>query len=1063
MTPGDAPRGPIAYMAANNMVVRVVTLFLLVGGLFTAFGLVQEVIPNSSLDRVHIVVSYPGASPEEVEEQIIRRIEEQIRGVEGLGRVSAMASRGSGSVIAEFRNGTDIGRALNEVKAEVDRIPTFPAEAERPEVRELTTRQPFLRIIIRGDVPERALNELALQIEEGISALPNVSLARTGGTRPHEISIEVPQRTLRALGLTHEGIARVVRQASLDLPGGRVSASDGEILVRTLGRKDDQYDFEDIIVLTRADGTAVRLGQIATVRDGFADSDLRMRYNGLPAASVDVFRTSDEQLTGISSAVRDYLENSVEPGLPAGVEVGIWFDDSEMVSGRLGLMIKNALLGLMLVFITLALFLEIGLAMWVAAGLGVSFAGAFLVMGALDVTINMFSMMGLILALGIVVDDAIVVGESIHLEREKGAGGLEAAMRGTRQVSSPVFFAVVTSIIAFSTLLTVPGAPGRLMSSIPVVVIAVLAVSLLDSLLLLPNHLSHLPEAGRQAPNRVFALWKNVQNRVDALVRKTADGPLDRGLSLATRRPFVVLAAAAGLFVLSAMLVVSGVVRNRAIVPIEGDIVSADLELPAGTGGDITSRVADRIEAAGLRAVERIAAEHDPTTAGALRNVAVAVTVGQPAQLFDPIGGDAAPVARGHLATVQFRIFDWERYGVAAGDLERVWREEAGEIPEATAFTITSSIIGGDMPVHYDISHPDPDRLAAIAERVVRELNGFDGVFEVKDNLDDGFNELRLELEPASRSLQVTTDHFARQIRAGFYGVEALTVPRGRDDAKVYVRLPEEERNSAADVEEYMVRLPDGGEVALGQIARVSFDRAPSTIHRIDGRRAVSVTADVDAVNATGVQVDAHVVDQIFAPLEAEDPDFAYAFGGQRKQNDETMSALARSGFFALLLMYALMAMAFGSGFQPLVVLAAIPLGMIGTLVGHMLLQLDFSMWSTFGLIGVSGVVVNDSLVMIKTMNDFRDAGMDPREAIIAGSKSRFRAVVLTSLTTFLGVAPLALETSSYAEHLVPLATSVGFGVLVATFLILLVVPALAMVQYQSREWFGRVLGARSR
>ena len=1063
MNYSEGRRGPIAYMAGNDTAVNVVMLVLLLGGLYTAFGLVQEVIPDASLDRIQILVPYPGASPEEVEESIVRRIEEQIRGVEGLERVVATASRGSASVVAEFRNGTDIGRALSEVKAEVDLIPTFPAEAERPNIREITTRQVFLRLVVHGDVPERTLKELAYGIEEGISALPDVSLARTSGTRPDEISIEVPQVRLRALGITLAEVAQAVRQGSLELSAGRVSGREEEILVRTLGQNYDQYDFEDIVVLTRSDGTSVRLGDIATVRDGFADSDLRMRYKGRPAARVDVYRTSDEHLLDISAAVQDYLETSVVPSLPAGVDVAIWSDDAALVGGRLGLMVKNGLIGLVLVFITLALFLDIRLASWVAVGLAVSFAGAFLVMGFLGVTINMFSLMGLILALGIVVDDAIVVGESVHLEREKGAGGMEAAIRGTKQVSGPVIFAVLTSIIAFSTLMTVPGAQGKLGRAVPIVVIAVLFISLLDSLLLLPNHLSHLPPAGRRARHRIARVWGGLQKGVDVLVKRLADGPLDRGLRLATGRPLVVLASAAGLLVLSGGLVASGIVPSRFIIPLEGDIVSADLELSAGTPGERTAEVAARVEAAGRRAVARVAAEHGLSTDDAPLEVGVAVTVGQSAELFDPLIGDLVRAARGHVATVQFKLIDWERRDIAASTLERLWREEAGVIPEATEFSITSSIVGGDLPVHYDLSHPDPDRLRSITDDVVTELTAIDGVFDVRDNLDEGFNELRLELDPHARTLQLTLDDFARQTRAAFFGVEALRVPRGREDVRVYVRLPEEERKSVVDVEKYMVRMPGGGNVALGQIASVGLDRSPSTIHRIDGRRAVTVTADVDAIHATGRQVDDRLERDILAPMQARDSDFAYAFGGQRKQQDTINAALARSGFFALIIMYALMAIPFRSWSQPLIVLAAIPLGAVGALVGHMLLGLDLSIWSTQGLVGVSGVVINDSIVMVKFINDCRDSGMEPREAIIAGSEVRFRAILLTSLTTFFGVAPLVLETSTHARHLVPLATSVGFGVLVATLLLLLVVPALVMVQFRAGEWFAGVLGREGR
>ena len=1048
--------GPIAYMARNGLAANVAMLFLLIGGLRAAFDLVQEVVPDTSLDRVQIVVAYPGASPQEVEESIVRRIEEQIQGVEGLDRVVASASAGVAVLVAEFRDGTDIGRALNEVKAEVDRIPTFPANAERPEVREITSRQRFMRLLIHGDVPERTLKELAYELEEGISALPQASLARTSGVRPYEISIEIPQRRLRSLGLTPEDIARAVGSGSLELSAGKISGGEEEILVRTLGRNYVQRDFEDLVVVTHADGTLLRLGDIATVRDGFADTDLLVRYNGRPAARVDIYRTSEEQLLGISAAVRDYLATSVEGRLPEGVEVAIWRDDAELVGGRLGLMVENGLLGLLLVFVALALFLEIRLALWVVVGLGVSFAGTFLVMDFLGISINMFSLVALILALGIVVDDAIVVGESIYFERERGTDGLKAAIRGTRRVSSPVIFSILTTVVAFSALLAVPGYQGRLSRAIPIVVITVLFISLFESLLILPHHVSRLPAAGQRARHGAAQRLRHLRGRVDMLVQRLVNGPLDRGLRLAVRQPFVVLTAAGGLLTLSTGLLASGIVPSRFYTPLEADMVSANLQMPTGTPGERTADLAERVEAAGHRAVARIAAERGGPGGALPLEVAASVTVGETADLFDPYAGDAFRAAQGHLATVQFKLIDWERRNVSASSLARAWREEIGTTPEATAVSITSSIASGDLPVHIDLSHPDPNRLRSISEEVVAALAGVNGVFDIRTNVDEGFNELQFELDPSARTLNLTVDGLAHQLRSGFFGVEALRVPRGREDVRVYVRLPEDERNSAVDVENYTVRTPGGGDLALGQIASARLARSASTIHRLDGRRAATVTADVDAANTNGRQVGDRLERDLLAPLAARDAAFSYAFGGQRRQEADVNAALARAGFLALIAMYALMAIPFGSWLQPLIVLAAIPLGAVGAVVGHLLMGVDFDIWSQMGLVGVSGVVINDSLMMVKFMNDSRAAGMAPREAIIAGAKLRFRAILLTSLTTFLGVAPLAFETSAYAQNVVPLAVSVGFGVLAATLLLLLVVPALAALQVDAREWIHR-------
>ena len=1036
--------GPIAFMARNSVAANVLMLFLILAGLAAARNLVQEVLPELSLDQVQILVLYPGATPGEIEESVVRRIEEHIRGVEGLDRIEATASEGFGSVIAQFKSGTDINGALNEVKAEVDRIITFPAEAERPQVREITSRQNVLRLLVHGDAPERTLKELAYSIEEGISSLPEVSLAEVSGARKYEVSIEVPQRRLRALGLTLDDVASAVRQGSMELSAGKISTGEEEILVRTLGRNYDQEDFEDIIVLTRPDGTSIRLREIATVRDGFADTDLSVRYNGQRAVGIDVYRASNEKVLEIAAAVRDHLAAEVLPALPPNVNVDIWKDDSVEVSGRLGLMIENALLGLALVLVALTLFLEVRLALWVAVGLAVSFIGTFLFMGLLGVSVNMFSLMALVLALGIVVDDAIVVGESVFSQRERGVGGTAAAIRGARRVSAPVLFSVLTTVTAFAALLTAPGPQGQLGRAIPLVVITVLLISLAESLLVLPNHLSHLPAPGASGEGRLSRGLRRVRQRVDLLLKRMVDGPLDRGLRLAVDRPAIVLASAAGLLVVTLGIVNAGVVPNQFLTPIEGDVVSANLEMPVGTPGERTSAVATQLEAAGYRALERIEQERD-SEAQPLE-VGVAVTIGRPAALYDPLGGNAVEAARGHIGAVQFKLIDWERHDIAASTFERLWREEAGVLPDVRSLSISSNLITLGLPVHFELSHPDPDRLAVIADEFVTELNGIDGAFDVRSNLDEGFRELQLELKPAARTLNLSVGHFASQVRAAFFGAEALRVQRGREDVGVYVRLPEDERNSATDVEGYLVRTP-GGEVPLGQVASAGFARSAATIHRMDGRRAVTVTADVDPVIATGAQVNRTLDDGILERLSAEDSQFEYSVGGQRKQQEEANADLGRSLFLALLVMYALMAIPFGSYSQPLIILAAVPLGMVGAVAGHMLLGLSLGIWSMYGLIGVSGVVVNDSLMMIKFVNDLRASGLPARDAIIRGAKDRFRPILLTSVTTFAGVAPLVFETSTHAQHLVPLAASVGFGILIATALLMLVVPALLAVQ----------------
>ena len=1045
-------RGPIAFMATNPIAANLLMGFLLFMGIISAIGLPQEFLPEASLDRIQVVVPYPGAAPQEVEESIVRKIEEQIESVEGLKRTESSAAEGLGSVIAEFRQGTDMNRALGDVKAQVDRILTFPADAERPEVREVTSRQSIFRLVVHGPVSERAVKELTHRIEDGILALPEVSYAETSGVRSYEISIEVPLERLRALGLTLEDVAFAVRQGSLDLSAGKISTGEEEIRVRTLGQSYEQFGFEDIIVLTRADGTAVRLGQIATVRDGFADSDLMVRFNGQPAARIDIFRTSGEDVLDISQAVRGYLDAEVVPALPEGVAVEIWRDDAIDLRGRVGLLIENALLGLALVFLALALFLQIRLAMWVALGLAVAFAGTFLVMQIMGVSISMFSLMAMVLALGIVVDDAIVVGENIYVERERGAEGVDAAIRGTRRIAGPVIFSVLTTVTAFSVLLTVPGPIGRIGLSIPIVVIAVLMLSLLESLLILPHHLAHLP-APREPASRPGRAVRRTQRAVDALLRRIVDGPLDRALRFATDAPAIVLASTMALMLLAMTIVGTGMVRYEFLPQIEGDIVSANVEMPVGTPSERTAEVAAQIEASGRRVLEALAEGGDPIP------VDVGVTVGQAAQLFDPLGGDAVEVPSGHVASVEFKLPVADRRDFTSTEFQNLWREETGTLAEVRSLAFSAGALGLGLPVHLDLSHPEPDRLARIADEVVAGLESMGGVYDVRTNHDEGVRELQLELKPSARTLNLTLDHFARQVRAAFFGGEALRVQRGREDMRVYVRLPEEDRDSPADIEDYLVRTPAGGEVPLGQVAHARLARSPTTIHRLDGRRVITVTANVDNAVVTGQTVNGNLERGLLARLGDEHAGFTYLHGGEQRQQREVNASLPRSVFFAFLVMYALMAIPFGSYSQPLIVMAAIPLGLVGALLGHVLLGLSLGFSSIQGVIGVSGVVVNDSIMMIKFINRSRERGLSPREAIVVGAKARFRAILLTSVTTFVGVAPLMLEKSVQTQHLVPLATSVGFGVVVATALLMLVVPALVMVQFNLSERRGRRAG----
>ncbi len=1040
-------RGPIAYMARNGVAANLLMFFILAAGFFSLRGLVQEVLPEISLDQVIVSVPYPGATPDEVEESILRKIEEQIEAVDDVKQIRSTAAEGRGSVTVELQLGADVARALDDIKAQVDRIQTFPAGAERPEVTELTNRQSVIRLVLFGDVGERTLKELAYRTEDGLSELPVVSYVETTGIRDYEISVEVPLHQLRALGLTLGDIANAVRGASLDLSAGSIDTRDEEVRIRTTGQNYTQHDFEDIIVLSRADGTVVRLGDIAEVRDGFRDVDLIARFQGQPAVYVEVFRTSDEKVLDIVAAVEEHLEEEVIPSLPTGVGLEVWNNSGQLFESRLGLLVKNGLIGLALVLLSLTVFLDLRLAFWVAVGIAVSFVGTFAVMNWLAVSINMMTLFAFILAVGIVVDDAVVVGENIHAEREKGWRGVEASIRGTRRITGPVIFAVLTTVAAFCPLFFVPSVMGRLMTMLPVVVISVLMFSLVESLLVLPNHLSHMPDPGRRRGRTRDHAVARIQRGVDRGLKRFIAGPLDRALGVATAQPGLVITSGIALIILSVAMVPAGIIRVNFMPTVEADLVTATLEMPEGTPAARTSGMADFVEASGHRAIARLSTENS----GSLLE-GVNVTVGQQARQMGLAGAGPETDPRANLAAVEFKLVTAEFRDVSAADFQQAWRDELGPLPEARALTITAELLNFGFPVHVELAHPDPGRLTSVADSLMERLRAFEGVFDVRADQDQGLREIQLDLRPEARTMGVTLDALARQVRSAFFGNEAVRVQRGREEVRVYVRLPEEERNAIADVEEYLVRTPMGGEVPLGRVASVRLGSSPTTIRRTDGERVIAVTADVDREVVTGGEVTEQLAATVLPELAARDPDLSYSFGGQQQEQVESFGALASGFALALLAIYALLAVPFGSYTKPLIVMAAIPFGIIGAIAGHLLLGLPMSMMSMFGVIGLSGVVVNDSLVMIDFINNRLRRGMPGREAIIDGAKARFRPILLTSVTTFLGVAPLVFEQSLQAQFLVPMAASLGFGILFATAVLMLIVPALTMVHHRLTE-----------
>ncbi|WP_420442155.1 efflux RND transporter permease subunit [Candidatus Palauibacter sp.] len=1041
-------RGPIAYMVRNGVAANLLMLFILVGGLVSLNGLVQEAFPALSFNHIEISMSYPGATPQEVEESVVLKIEERVAALDGVREVTAVAAEGYATVMVGLRRGTDATRALDDIGSAVNSIQNFPARAERPEVREMTNRQSVIRLVLYGDVSERALKQLAYRIEDDLASLPVVSYVETSGVRRYEISIEVPLRQLRAAGLTIEDISDVVRRGSLDLSAGSMETPHAEVLVRTVGQRYDQQDFEDIIVLSKPDGTAVRLGDIAEVRDGFQNVDLITRYDGRRAAFVEVYRTSGEQVLDVVRAVEEHLDREVIPSLPPGLSIEILNNDAEVYESRLHLLLENGLLGLLLVLVALALFLDIRLAIWVALGIAVSFIGALAGALVLGISINTVTLFGFLIAVGIVVDDAIVVAEHVHAERHRGVSAVLAAIRGAKRIKRPVVFAVLTTVAAFAPLLFVPGPLGSVFASLALILICILLFSLIESFFILPNHLSHLSGPGWQPANSASRFLARVQSSVDRGLNWFVEVPLDRALRAATGRPAIVIAAGIGMIILSVSLVASGVVGFIFTEPVQSDIVTASLEMPEGTPVRRTAELADDIEAAGRRAIERLSRDR-PADAPPLL-LGVNSTVGMRArQLGGPIVQQPSLRPQGHIASVEFKLLEAEQRDIRSAAFAQAWREEAGAIPEARALVFTADLLNLGPPVQVDLSHPDPDRLGAIGDAVVARLSGFEGLFDIQSDHVAGLQEIQIELRPEAQALGVTLDGLARQVRSAFFGSEVLRVQRGREDVRVYARLPEEERDGIADVERYPVRTSADSYAPLSRVATVLPGRSHSSIRRKNGRRVVTVSADLDPAVITGGEVGRLLEDTILPELANLYPGLDYSLGGEQQQQAESVDSVGRAFVLALLAIYALLAIPLRSYTKPLIVMAAIPFGIIGAILGHLIMGLSLSATSSmFGVIGLSGVVVNDSLVMLDFIDERAESSPSFRDAVIDGAKGRFRPILLTSVTTFLGFAPLIFERSVQAQFLAPLGVSLGFGIIFATVILMLIVPALAMVYF---------------
>ncbi|MCB9627421.1 MAG: efflux RND transporter permease subunit [Sandaracinaceae bacterium] len=1037
----DGITGPVAWMARNGVAANVLMFVLVLGGLLALLNVRQEVFPEVELDTISISVVYPGASPAEIEQSIILAVEEAVQGLDGVKEVRSAAYEGNGLVLVELVLGADQDRALNDAKSAVDRITSFPMDAERPVVSLISNRTQAISLVLYGDLDEATLRSLAEDTRRDLLADSRITYVEIGGTRELEISIEVPEAQLRQHGLTIDDIANRVRAASVELPAGTVRTTAGEVLLRTTERRDRGAEFGDIAVLARPDGTQLLLRDIANIRDGFAEDERAVRFNGQRAVMVSAFRVGNETPLAVTDAVKEYVAR-VQGELPAGVNITTWADLSEMYADRIDLLRRNALQGLVLVLLILGLLLEARLAFWVTLGIPISFAGSLIFFDAADISINMISLFAFIVTLGMVVDDAIVVGESVYSLREKGYSRVDAAIKGVTSVGTPVVFSILTTCIAFMPMLFVPGVMGKFFRVLPIVVILVLLISLVESLMVLPAHLSHkMPWLLEKS---LFFILIPLQLLPSKQVAKGLDFLIHRTylptLKLALRWRYVTLMAGLALMVGSVGLIAGGRVGFSFLPKTAGDVITVMLKMPVGTPIEDTRRALEQISGV----AEELIAEHQSLDGGTISR-GIYLDIGANTSLEPDVTGGAG-VFGSNLGTVMFYMVGQEQRAVTTSEIVRDWRARVANIAGVDSLVFNYDVgVQPGSPVAIELIHEDSATLEAAARRLAEEIRSYSGLRDIDSGVAVGKEQLDFTLTAEGRAMGFTEVDLARQVRAAYFGTEAVRQQRGRDEVRVFVRRPREDRASLHEMEQMIVRAPSGAEVPLAQAAHVERGRAYTVIRRTEGRQTITVTADVEDGDTNAGEIVERIVGREVAQLERDIPGLTHSLGGEQQRQAETMSSLVMGFGFALFAMYALLAVAFKSYAQPILVLLAIPFGFIGAVWGHVLMGYDLSIMSQMGIVALAGVVVNDSLILVDATNEFQREGHDIWRATLMGGARRFRPILLTSLTTFFGLAPMILETSVQARFLIPMAISLGFGVLFATFITLLLIPAAYM------------------
>ncbi len=1017
--------GLIAYMARNPIAANLLMIILIGGGIWTMFNIQKEVFPQYQLDVVEVSVTYPGASPAEVEQGILQPVEEAIRGVEGIKEVTSTADEGAGNVNIELVAGTDRMKTFQDIDQAVNRINTFPDDIEEPEVRLQSNQQEVMSIGLYGDADVWTLRKLAENMRDRLLNSEEITQVEIGNVPDYVTHVEIPRNNLREYGLTLGEVADIIAQSSRDIPAGAVETNAGEILLRMQERKQWAEEYGNIEILSSEMGGSIMLSDIATITDGFEETGFHGTFNQQHTVDLQIYRVGEQSPLEIASTVKQILDNA-KPSFPPGVQYRIDSSSAQDYEERLSLLTENGIIAILIVLFILALFLEYRLAFWVMMGMTISFIGGLLFLPIWGLSINMISMFGFLVVLGIVVDDAIVVGENIYEYRQRGMNFVEAAIAGAKDMSKPVTFAILTNIIAFVPLLFIPGTTGKYWWPLPAVVIIVLAVSLLEALFILPAHLAHSSkEESRFKAGKYLHSWQQTfANRFNHFI----DTYYRSFLDLCLKYRYITLSTAIALLVVVGGYGYSDHMGMVMMPEVSADEIESGVSLPVGTTTDQAAKVANEIS----DATQKMFDEHN------LDRVAEGIKTNVRGQSFIDVEIVMKPPSERDMT---------------AQDVIELWRNQIGDIEGVDQITFEAERgPAGYLPdISVDIGHSNINVLEEASQAFLQRVEAFNATRDVNDNYNRGKTQFDFKLLPEGRKLGLTPSMVGEQLRNAFYGALAMRQLRGTNEIEVRVKLPHEQRKDLYNLEDFVIQTPSGMQVPLLDVARVERNEAFTTINRRDGRRVVNVSMDAEPPNAVGRVLES-IESEVLPELRNDFPGITWSFEGSQAEMRESTQALWSGFALAMVIIYALLAVAFRSYAQPLIVMGAIPFGIVGAVIGHILLGYDLSLVSMMGVIALSGVVLNDSLIMIDLANKKRDT-LSAFDAIHEAGLRRFRPITLTTLTTFGGLTPIILETSRQAYHLIPMAISLGFGIVFATSIILIIVPCLYMILEDFLSW----------